>query len=70
MNFGISSGVLDAGGVLELVVNGTPGWDLQLDAFGLAYNDPVVTPNPIPEPATLALVGLGLLGAGALRRRG
>lgn len=69
VQFGISGGVLDAGGVLELVINGNPGWDLQLDAFGLAFTDPDVPPNPIPEPATLALVGLGLLGAGALRRR-
>ncbi|MCB1900706.1 PEP-CTERM sorting domain-containing protein [Cognatazoarcus halotolerans] len=71
LTFGIADGALDGGGTLSLVINGATGWDLTLDAFGLAYTDPDVTPplNPIPEPATLALVGLGLLGAGALRRR-
>jgi hypothetical protein len=26
-------------------------------------------PMPVPEPATFGLIGLGLLGAGLLRRR-
>lgn len=35
----------------------------------LGVNDGSPPPNEIPEPTTLALVGLGLLGAGAARRR-
>ncbi|MBX3678907.1 MAG: PEP-CTERM sorting domain-containing protein [Rhodocyclaceae bacterium] len=71
LTFDIAADALDTGGTLELAINGDPGWDLRLDSIGLTYTDPDVTPplNPIPEPATLALVGLGLLGAGALRRR-
>ena len=48
--------------------NGAGAWDGSGDIIGLRSNDPVralVT----PEPATLTLFGLGLLGAGFMRRR-
>jgi len=48
--------------------NGAGAWDGGGDIIGLRSNDPVralVT----PEPATLTLFGLGLLGAGFMRRR-
>ena len=50
---------LNAGGVLRLRLNGVEGWDLILDTVG--FN--------IPEPTTLALAGLALLGAGVAARR-
>jgi hypothetical protein len=48
--------------------NGAGAWNGGGDIIGLRSNDPVralVT----PEPATLTLFGLGLLGAGFMRRR-
>lgn len=33
------------------------------------FNDPGPDPDPVPEPTTMALFGLGLLGAGVARRR-
>jgi hypothetical protein len=47
------------GGTLELVLNGTPAWDLTIDQFSIS----------IPEPTSLALAGLALLGAGVAARR-
>ncbi|HEY4080151.1 MAG TPA: PEP-CTERM sorting domain-containing protein [Burkholderiaceae bacterium] len=55
---------LNGGGTLMLTLNGVAGWDLALDSFGLTT--PAAT---VPEPASIALVSLGLLVAGAASRR-
>lgn len=49
--------------------NGATAWDVGgTDIVGLRSNDPGRA-DTVPEPATLALIGLGLLGMGATIRR-
>jgi hypothetical protein len=69
----ISSGFVAGLNMLEIVIpnyleygnDGPTG--LQLDIVGTA--DPVERNPGVPEPATIALLGIGLAGLGSLRRR-
>lgn len=54
---------LSAGGLLTMTIDGTPGWDMSLDSFGINI------PSTVSEPASWALVGMALLGAGLASRR-
>jgi hypothetical protein len=51
--------------------NGASGWNGGVDIIGLRSNDPVRADvlEPVPEPATLSLFGLGMIGVGFLSRR-
>jgi PEP-CTERM motif-containing protein len=51
--------------------NGASGWDGSGDIIGLSSSDPTRADvlQPVPEPGTLGLFGLGMIGIGYLRRR-
>jgi PEP-CTERM motif len=62
VNFGLNgaqSAAISGGGALVLTVEGGQGWNLTLDQFAIS----------VPEPTSLALAGLALLGAGVASRR-
>lgn len=67
LTFTMDRAILDAGGDLKMTLKGETGWDMDLDSVVMNYNVP--TTNNVPEPTTIVLMGLGLLGIGAVARR-
>lgn len=57
-------GFSDAGGIGRVVATGINSWSPIID--NLTFGQQA---NGVPEPATLALLGLGLVGLGVSRRR-
>lgn len=64
VNFNAPIAALNAGGVLQLVINGATGWDLTVDNFGLN-----VTNLQVPVPAIPLLLGAGLVAIGLRRKQ-
>jgi hypothetical protein len=61
-----------AGGTTYVNINSTLAFDKVVatsTSFAFELDNIAFSENRIPEPASLALVGLGLLGMGAARRR-
>ena len=70
-----SLGCIDASPINDLCSSSTPFWALRTLSYGLSTTSNniighfLVRPTTVPEPGTLALFGIGLLGMGLARRR-
>jgi PEP-CTERM motif len=55
----------NAGGTLELRINGATGWDFSADSLGFSY-EPAAA---VPVPASAALLAIGLVGFAARKKK-
>lgn len=58
---------LNWAGIDKLTIQATNARQFVLD--NLAFNEAVVVPNAVPEPTSIALLGMGALGFAASRRK-
>jgi hypothetical protein len=58
--------VANAGGTLELRINGATGWDFSVDSLAFTY-EPLV--SSVPVPASAALFAIGLVGFAARKKK-
>jgi hypothetical protein len=68
VQFGLSPAqrvAANAGGTLELRINGATGWDFSADSLGFSY-EPAAA---VPVPASAALLAIGLVGFAARKKK-